>query len=57
MYPTLIEYLDHWATHSPEDVWLREPHGENLTDWTWSKVQAEVGAVAAWQENILGGPG
>jgi long-chain acyl-CoA synthetase len=56
MYPTLIEYLDHWATKSPNDVWLREPHGENLTEWTWSQVQAEVGAVAAWQENFLGGP-
>ena len=56
MYPTLIEYLDHWATQSPNDVWLREPHGENLTEWTWSQVQAEVGAIAAWQESFLGGP-
>lgn len=56
MYPTLIEYLDHWATQSPNDVWLREPHGENLTEWTWSEVQTEVAAMAAWQENFLGGP-
>jgi long-chain acyl-CoA synthetase len=57
MYPTLTEYLDHWATQSPNDVWLREPHGENLTEWTWSQVQSEVGAIAAWQESFLGGPG
>ena len=57
MYPTLTEYLDHWATLSPNDVWLREPHGENLTEWTWSQVQAEVGTIAAWQESFLGGPG
>lgn len=57
MYNTLIEYLDHWATESPNDVWLREPHGEDLTEWTWSQVREEVRAIAAWEENTLGGPG
>jgi long-chain acyl-CoA synthetase len=57
MYPTLIEYLDHWVTESPSDVWLREPKGENVTEWTWLQVQEEVNAMAAWQEHALGGPG
>lgn len=57
MYPTLIEYLDHWAAESPNDVWLREPHGDELTEWTWLQVREEVGAIAAWQEHALGGPG
>ena len=57
MYPTLIEYLDHWVTESPSDVWLREPKGESVTEWTWLQVQEEVNAMAAWQEHALGGPG
>ncbi|MDG2048314.1 MAG: AMP-binding protein [Halioglobus sp.] len=56
MYPTLIEYLDHWVAESPSDVWLREPKGERVIEWTWLQVQEEVNAIAAWQETILDGP-
>ena len=24
MYNTLIEYLDHWATECPDEIWLRD---------------------------------
>jgi len=57
MYNTLIEYLDHWATECPDEIWLRDRHGDNITDWSWRQVQAEVQALAAWQEAALPGPG
>jgi long-chain acyl-CoA synthetase len=57
MHNTLIAYLDHWATESPDDVWLREPQGDDLTEWTWSQVREQVRAIAAWEESALAGPG
>lgn len=57
MYKTLIEYLDHWAEQSPDDIWLREPQGDEVTDWSWSQVRAQVQAIAAWEESFFGGSG
>jgi long-chain acyl-CoA synthetase len=57
MYKTLIEYLDHWTEQAPDDIWLREPHGDELTEWSWSQVRAQVLAIGAWEESFLGGPG
>lgn len=57
MYNTLIEYLDHWAEQSPDDIWLREPQGDEVTDWSWSQVRAQVQAIAAWEESFFGGSG
>ncbi len=57
MYDTLIEYLDHWAAESPEGTWLRDVHGDDITDWTWQQVRDHAYALAAWQEENLSGPG
>ena len=57
MYKTLIEYLDHWTEQGPDDIWLREPHGDELTEWSWSQVQAQVMAIAAWEESYFGKAG
>jgi long-chain acyl-CoA synthetase len=57
MYDTLIDHLHHWARECPDDTWLREPAGEQLTEWSWSEAQEQVNAIAAWEEQALGGPG
>jgi long-chain acyl-CoA synthetase len=57
MYDTLTEYLDHWADQSPDEIWLREPRGEQVTDWSWSQVREQARAIGAWQEQTLGGVG
>ena len=33
MYDTLTAYLDHWATECPNDVWLRDRQGDEITEW------------------------
>ena len=57
MFDTLTEYLDHWATVQADETWLRDRHGDEITDWSWSQVREQAYAVAAWQEAVLGGPG
>ena len=57
MNDTLIDYLAHWAGECPDDIWLREPAGEQLTEWNWREVREQVNAIAAWEEQELGGPG
>lgn len=57
MYDTLIEYLDHWAEACPDDTWLRDVHGDNTTEWTWSRVREQIYALGAWEEENLSGPG
>ena len=39
MYDTLIGYLDHWATDYPDEIWLRDVSGDDITDWTWKQVR------------------
>jgi len=56
MLNTLIEYLDQWASDCPDEVWLRDRHGDDFTEWTWSEVREQVRAMAAWQETALDGP-
>jgi long-chain acyl-CoA synthetase len=57
MYDTLIEYLDHWAEACPDDTWLRDVHGDNTTEWTWSQVREQIYALGAWEEENLSGAG
>jgi len=57
LYDTLIEYLEHWATTSPDDTWLRDRHGDDIRDWSWGQVREQVHALAAWQEQHFGGNG
>ncbi len=55
MYETLPEYLDHWAQAYPDETWLRERNGDDVTEWSWSAVRDEVNALASWQEKNLPG--
>jgi long-chain acyl-CoA synthetase len=57
MLNTLIDYLDQWADEYPDEVWLKDRHGDDVTDWTWSQVRETVRAIAAWEEAALDGPG
>jgi len=57
MYDTLLQYLDHWAAECPEDTWLRDRHGDDITQWSWQTVRQQVHALAAWQEAFFDGHG
>ncbi|NNL57153.1 MAG: AMP-binding protein, partial [Pseudomonadales bacterium] len=57
MYSTLIEYLDHWTKQQPNDIWLRQPKGEVVEEWSWQQASEQIHAIAAWQQQTLGGPG
>ena len=57
MYDTLTQYLDHWADEHPDEVWLRDAHGDDMTEWTWKQAQEAAYALAVWQEQNLPGPG
>ncbi|MBT8149293.1 MAG: AMP-binding protein [Gammaproteobacteria bacterium] len=57
MYSTLIEYLDHWTKKQPNDIWLRQPKGEVVEEWSWQQASEQIHAIAAWQQQTLGGPG
>ena len=57
LFDTLIAYLDHWATQSPDAIWLRDRHGDTVRDWSWGEVQQEVYALATWQEQFFGNSG
>ena len=57
MYETLTAYLDHWVDVCADDAWLRDRHGDEITEWTWKQAQDRVYALAAWQEANLAGPG
>ena len=39
MYDTLTAYLDHWVDECADDAWLRDRHGDEITEWTWKQVQ------------------
>jgi long-chain acyl-CoA synthetase len=53
MYDTLTEYLDHWAEACPDETWLRERQGDEITEWSWSQVRAQAHAIGAWEEQAL----
>ncbi len=57
MHDTLTEYLDHWAETHPDEVWLRDVSGDDITEWTWGQVRENAYALGAWQEKNLPGPG
>jgi long-chain acyl-CoA synthetase len=57
MHDTLIKYLDHWSTERPDTVWLRDRKGDVFTEWNWQQAQAEVNAMACWQERHFGSSG
>ena len=39
---TLQDYLNHWATHAPDKVWLIDRTGDQFQKWSWSEAQAEI---------------
>lgn len=57
MEDTLTAYLDHWANECPNDVWLRDRHGDEFSEWTWQQAQEKLYALAVWEEENIPGPG
>lgn len=54
---TITEYIDRWEREVPDQVWLRDRHGEVFTEWTWKQARREMQAMAAYLEFSFGSDG
>ncbi|MGB5326353.1 MAG: AMP-binding protein [Pseudomonadales bacterium] len=57
LFPTLTEYLHHWAAEKPGQVWLRGPRNGQMEEWSWQQASAQIQACAAWQQDTFGEEG
>ena len=37
-----------WERERPESIFLTQPHGGKVRDWTWGQSVAEIRRIAAW---------
>ncbi|MDH3440002.1 MAG: AMP-binding protein [Gammaproteobacteria bacterium] len=51
---TLGEYVQSHAETHPDRTWLRERHGDDMTEWTWRECQEQINAAGAWIEDRFG---
>ena len=51
---TLGNFLQQHADEHPDRLWLRERHGDDITDWTWQQCREQINAAAAWLEQKYG---
>jgi len=54
MHATFSGYLDQWATQNPDEIWLRDRHGDEFTEWSWLQARTEIHAMAARLEQDFG---
>lgn len=47
MSNTTLDWLLHWATKTPDRVFLQQPIGHELRSWTWAQSRDEVLRMAA----------
>lgn len=56
-YQSNLENFLHWATHTPTNLYLRQPHGDNFTDYTYDNAAKEVKKIAQFlQDKLHEGP-
>ena len=53
-YNVITDYLDHWAEHEPDTVWLRELKESDSSEHTWAECRQQVATVAAALEKRFG---
>lgn len=52
---TIPAYLKHWATTTPDRVWLRDlKDSKESASWTWAQAYTEVSSVASQLEQKFG---
>jgi len=52
---TLGELIEGHAAAHPDRNWLRERHGDVITDYSWQECLDQIDAAAAWFEKRFGG--
>lgn len=56
-YQSNLENFLHWATHTPTNLYLRQPHGDDFTDYTYGNAAKEVKKIAQFlQDKLHEGP-
>lgn len=53
-YQSNLENFLHWATHTPTNLYLRQPQGDNFTDYTFGDAAKEVKKIAQFLQDKLG---
>jgi len=51
---TLGKFLHKYADEQPDRLWLRERHGDAITDWSWQQCRQQVDSAASWLEQKYG---
>jgi long-chain acyl-CoA synthetase len=51
---TLIDYLNHWADKTPDQMWLRQLSENGSEDYSWSEARSQINQVAAALESRFG---
>ncbi|MGK0261197.1 MAG: long-chain acyl-CoA synthetase, partial [Candidatus Azotimanducaceae bacterium] len=54
---TLPLYVDYRAEQNADQVWLRDRHGDEFTEWTWSEAANEIDAAASCLRSRMGSQG
>lgn len=54
---TLSDCYEYWLKERPNEIWLREPSGDDIHEWSWREACAEFKAISAWLQQICPEPG
>ena len=49
---TLLEYLYHWEATTPDNLYLRQPFGDDFRDFSFREVGQQVRSVAAYLQSL-----
>lgn len=51
---TLGEYVQQHVEAHPDRTWLRERHGDEITEWSWQQCNEQISAAGSWFEEQFG---
>ncbi|GAB5412938.1 MAG: AMP-binding protein [Congregibacter sp.] len=53
-YATLPEFLDHWADHRGDKIWMRDLREEGSEDYSWAEARRQINLAGAALEARFG---
>lgn len=49
---TLLDYFYHWETATPDNIYLRQPFGDDFLDFTWKEAGRQARCLAAYIQSL-----
>ncbi|AFK01821.1 AMP-dependent synthetase and ligase [Emticicia oligotrophica DSM 17448] len=49
---TLLECFYHWEATTPDNIYLRQPFGDNFVDFTWKEAGRQARSLAAYLKSL-----